>query len=455
MRAEAYLIRRGRTWYARYLNATGKWTHESLQFRGSKMEARDKFGDWREQHRRRPSDRRQPITLAQLAEEYLAQAAAIGRSASWIAHQRQYLKGPMAAALGADTRVIKITRRHIQAYLADLTTTVKRTTANKHRACLRTMFQFAADQGYVASSPAADVRRLKHDGCVHNRYLTRDEFRRLRDVAETQRATRSVIPCTHGFEDLPAYLDLAISLATRPTETLTLKFSDVDWLNRQIVIRKTKNGKDRVLPLNDTALSALRTLQKRKHPETDFVFHRGDGRGWLDMRETFSQAVRAAGLWHEDPMRRVTRHTLRHTTLSWMAQHGEPLQKIARFAGHSSTHVTETFYAHMHPDHLKHAAGVIDSVLGSLVNNLVTNSPDDVTDAGAPRGAQTPDKIDVAVLNTSRAGVVKLADARDSKSRIRKDVWVRLPPPAHPSLRAVWRLHAGRVLRFVQASHSL
>ena len=28
------------------------------------------------------------------------------------------------------------------------------------------------------------------------------------------------------------------------------------------------------------------------------------------------------------------------------------------------------------------------------------------------------------------AGVVKLADARDSKSRIRKDVWVRLPPPA-------------------------
>ena len=50
------------------------------------------------------------------------------------------------------------------------------------------------------------------------------------------------------------------------------------------------------------------------------MFHRGDGRVWLDMRETFSQAVRGAGLWHEDPMRRVTRHTLRHTTLSWMAQ---------------------------------------------------------------------------------------------------------------------------------------
>jgi integrase len=55
---------------------------------------------------------------------------------------------------------------------------------------------------------------------------------------------------------------------------------------------------------------------------------------------------------------------LRQTMLSWMAQHGEPLHKIARFAGHSSTHVTEMFYAHLHPDHLKGAVGVIDEVLG-------------------------------------------------------------------------------------------
>jgi integrase len=330
VRADAYLIRRGKTWYARYLTDRGRWTQESLQFRGSKTEARDRFGEWKDRHRERAAERRTPTTLGQLATEYLAHAKALGRSAGWIAHQRQYLAGPMAAAFGADTLVVKIGRREIQSYLADLTTRVKRTTANKHRACLRTMFRFAADQGYVSSSPAADVRRLKHDGCVHNRYLTSDEYRRLRDVAESQGANRSAIPSAHGFEDLPEYLDLAISLATRPTETLLLRFSDVDWLNRRVAIRQTKNGKDRVLPMNDTALAALRTLLAKKHAASDYVFHRDDGRGWLDIRETFNQAVRAAGLWHQDPMRRVTRHTLRHTTLSWMAQHGEPLQKIAR-----------------------------------------------------------------------------------------------------------------------------
>ena len=252
---------------------------------------------------------------------------------------------------------------------------------------------------------------------MHNRYLTLEEFRRLREVAEAQQGARSEFPNAHAFEDLAAYLDLAISLATRPTETLTLTFSDVDWLNRQIAIRKTKNGKDRVLPLNATALAALATLHAKKHAASDFVFHRTDGRAWLDMRETFSQAVRAAGLWDEDPMRRVTRHTLRHTALSWMAQHGEPLQKIARFSGHSSTHVTEMFYAHLHPEHLKDPAGVIDTVLGNFGNQFGNQSSGSEDSPETRADAQAPDKIDVAVLLAFRAGVAKLADARDSKSR--------------------------------------
>jgi integrase len=193
----------------------GKWAQESLAFRGSKLEARERFTAWR-------------ITLAQLADEYLAHLKTLGRSAGWVAHQRQYLNGPMAAAFGKDTPVNKIARRDLQSYLARLATGVRRTTANKHRASLRTLFQFAVDQGYVSSSPAADVRRLKHDGRVHNRYLTLEEFRRLREVADAQRTARPEFPTVHAFDDLPEYLDLAISLATRPTETLTLKFSDVD-----------------------------------------------------------------------------------------------------------------------------------------------------------------------------------------------------------------------------------
>ena len=207
-------------------------------------------------------------------------------------------------------------------------------------------------------------RFIAHFG---QRGLGQQERSRDRDgILERQRAAQMAVPTAHAFDALPEYLDLAVSLATRPTETLTLKFADIDWLNRFIAVRKTKSGKDRVLPLNNTAVAALLAMKERKHPKSDLVFHRADGRAWKDMRATFTSAVRAADLWHAEPLYQVTRHTLRHTALSWMAQQGEPLQKIARFAGHSSTHVTETYYAHLQPDHLTHAAGVIDAALGNL-----------------------------------------------------------------------------------------
>jgi len=183
--------------------------------------ARDKFAEWKEEHRRARSQMaRDPVTLAELAKEYLDRARTNGQSAGWITHQRQYLKGPMAAFFGKETLITKITRQSIEAYLSRFAQSVKRTTANKHRACLRRMFQFAIEQGYVRTSPAADVQRLKHDGTVHNRFLTAEEFRRLREAAEIQRTARRGLPCVHGFSDLPEYLDLAVSLATRPTETL-------------------------------------------------------------------------------------------------------------------------------------------------------------------------------------------------------------------------------------------
>ena len=194
-----------------------------------------------------------------------------------------------------------------------------------------------------------------------------------------------------------------------------LKFADIDWLNRFIAVRKTKSGKDCVLPLNNTAVAALLALKERKHPTSDLVFHRADGRAWKDMRETFTSAVRAADLWHAEPLYQVTRHTLRHTALSWMAQQGEPLQKIARFAGHSSTHVTETYYAHLQPDHLTHAAGVIDAALGNSLTTLLTTSADCGDAPRVSEAVQTPDKLHVRSLTAFRAGVAKLADARDSK----------------------------------------
>jgi hypothetical protein len=79
--------------------------------------------------------------------------------------------------------------------------------------------------------------------------------------------------------------------------------------------------------------------------------------------------------------------------------------------------MTETSYTHLQRDHLEHAAGVIDAALGNSVINLATTSTDRVDASRAPEEAHTPDKLHVTTLTALRAGVAKLADARDSKSR--------------------------------------
>ena len=57
------------------------------------------------------------------------------------------------------------------------------------------------------------------------------------------------------------------------------------------------------------------------------------------------------------------------------------------------------------------------------------------------RSRQTPRRrrgsIALYWASSLSAGVVKLADARDSKSRDRKVVWVRFPPPA-PTTSAIY-----------------
>ena len=40
----------------------------------------------------------------------------------------------------------------------------------------------------------------------------------------------------------------------------------------------------------------------------------------------------------------------------------------------------------------------------------------------------------VVRFGSTRAGVAELADALDSKSSVRKDVWVRVPPPVLQAL---------------------
>ncbi len=67
------------------------------------------------------------------------------------------------------------------------------------------------------------------------------------------------------------FLLLTYSLGLRLEEALSLQVRDIDTANKQVHIRRGKGHKDRLLPLPDLTLRALRTLWcKHRHPSLLF-----------------------------------------------------------------------------------------------------------------------------------------------------------------------------------------
>ncbi|WP_295409335.1 site-specific integrase [uncultured Thiocystis sp.] len=83
-----------------------------------------------------------------------------------------------------------------------------------------------------------------------------------------------------------------------------------------------------------------------------------DGSRIGTVRRSFATACRRAGI--ED----FHIHDLRHTCAAWMATAGVPLPEIRDLLGHASVTMTEK-YAHLAPDRVRSAVGVLDQQQGS------------------------------------------------------------------------------------------
>ena len=128
----------------------------------------------------------------------------------------------------------------------------------------------------------------------------------------------------------------------------------VDWKSRELHIPRTKNEEPLHVPLNDAAISALKT-----------VFKKGDGKGRVFTSSKTGDPLENGRHWFDDAtveakLKNFHWHDLRHTFASRLRMKGAPLEDIADLLGHKSLTMTRR-YAHLGPNKLH---GVV-SLLGS------------------------------------------------------------------------------------------
>lgn len=154
----------------------------------------------------------------------------------------------------------------------------------------------------------------------------------------------------------------ALRTGMRQGEIKGLQWSSVDWLNRSIAVRHSrddyrkvlvppKSNRTRHIPLDADVYEML----YRRKGGTGYVFLARDGQPFNNYRLNY--AIR--NLCKRAGLRIIGWHTLRHTFASHLAMRGVPLPAIKELMGHSA--ITTTMrYAHVAPSTLRSAIEMLN-----------------------------------------------------------------------------------------------
>jgi integrase/recombinase XerD len=230
---------------------------------------------------------------------------------------------------------------------------------------IRQLYRFLFAEGYRTDDPAAIIEGPKR-GRPLPKVLSVAEVDRLiaaaRQAVDARRAT--------GLARLRALrliclLELLYASGLRISELVALPASVARRDDHMLIVRG-KGSKERLVPLNDAAKSAMRDYQAafnqwsrdgNRTSESKWLFPSFGEDGHLTRqhaaRELKELAV-AAGLRPE----RVSPHVLRHAFASHLLHNGADLRVVQTLLGHADISTTQ-IYAH-----------VLDERLKSLVRDL-------------------------------------------------------------------------------------
>ena len=189
-------------------------------------------------------------------------------------------------------------------------------TINRHKALFSLTFRIGVENGKIKYNPARLVKRRREEN-ARVRWLLPEEEKRLRSIIVVRWA-----------DHLPE-LDIALHTGMRRSEQYSLTWAGVDFLNRVVTVRPTKNGEVRHIKLNQIALRAFQTLYARTKGD-GYVFTNSRFERLVNSRHWFEPVVAQAGVSD------FTWHCLRHTFASRLVMAGVDLRTVQQLMGHKT-----------------------------------------------------------------------------------------------------------------------
>ncbi|MBI4004299.1 MAG: tyrosine recombinase XerC [Candidatus Omnitrophica bacterium] len=239
-------------------------------------------------------------------------------------------------------RVREVSPLEIRRFVAHLgTVQVSRRTTARKLSCLRSFYRFLCREGILSSNPAAVIPTPRLEKRLPA-FLDEAQVVRLLEAPTMEKWL--------GWRDR-ALLETLYSTGIRVSELVGLNLEDLDEISGTIIVRG-KGKKERLCPIGETALSAIRGyLAKRpkqlRVPYALFVSQKGVR---LTVRQVDRLLQRYIAQGHLPA--NISPHSLRHSYATHLLERGADLRSVQELLGHASLSTTQ-IYTHITPQRLK------------------------------------------------------------------------------------------------------
>jgi integrase len=156
---------------------------------------------------------------------------------------------------------------------------------------------------------------------------------------------------------------LALFTGMRRAEIFKLRWDAIDFRRGFITLKDPKGGSNQTIPLNDSAMRVLESIDKQTG--NPFVFPgRIKGAHLTDCKKAFKRIAKAAGF----PYGFRPLHGLRHTYASMLASSGQvDMYTLQKLLTHKSSVMTAR-YAHLRDEALRRASNLAGALIDQAVN---------------------------------------------------------------------------------------
>ncbi len=241
---------------------------------------------------------------------------------------------------------------HLRSWLANLQVKgASRTTISRRAVSVRLFTKWALKNKYIATDIGASLATPKGHRTLPE-VLGIDDAKLAMDSMAT-RAAEEETPMS--LRDV-AMVEILYASGARVAELCGLNLADIDY-NRQTIQVLGKGNKERVIPIGNPAMRALKKwledgrahMMNEKSEKAVFLGARGKRIDQRAVRSVVYEALTAI-----EGIERMGPHALRHSAATHLLEGGADLRTVQEILGHASLATTQ-IYTHVSTERLQKA----------------------------------------------------------------------------------------------------